>query len=411
MPKSKKLPFMRASPGAKPYSIVTNAALSTAEITMYGEVVEKRPKNWWTDKPVDGNFIVLNEFLDDLSRLSGYANITIRINSPGGNMNAGVVIFNRLRELGANITTICDGLAASAASIIFMAGDTRQLYSSSIVMIHGAAVLLWDYYQEQGVRSVLSMLAAHNQAGINVYVDRTGLDEDEVRQMVEAETWMTGQEAVDRGFATEVISEADGEEPVSMKLSPDRTRLMFGGRSVAACLFNKLPDSIPQMTEAEFAALSETVNDPAMRGDNISNGGIKNMEIKNVDDLRKAYPTLVQEVENAARAEGMTNERNRIQGIESIEAAVGDAEMVRNAKYGDKPLSAQELSFAAMQKQAKIGNKMLGDMEEDSKASGTADVTASAAPTNDPKGNDPKTVEAQAAADVARFLNTNKEVF
>jgi ATP-dependent protease ClpP protease subunit len=404
MPKPKLLQ------GLKPYNIVTNSALNSAEITMYGEVVEKRPTNWWTGKPIDGNFIVLNEFLDDLENLSSYSNITIRINSPGGDMNAGIVIYNRLRELDAHITTICDGLAASAASLLFLAGDTRRIYSSGIVMIHGAATLLWDYYQVQGVRSVLNMLTAHNQAGINVYVDRTGLDEAEVRQMVEAETWMTGQEAVDKGFATEVITDAEDEEPVTMKLSPDRTKLMFGGRSVAACLFNKLPDSIPQMTEAEFAALSETVDDPAMRGDNISNGGIKNMEIKNVDDLRKAYPTLVQEVENAARTEGMTNERNRIQGIESIEAAVGDAEMVRNAKYGDKPLSAQELSFAAMQKQAKIGNKMLGDMEEDTKASGAGDVAASAAPA-DPKANDPKTVEAQAAADVARFLNTKKEVF
>ena len=397
--------------GVKPYNIVTNSALNSAEITMYGEVVEKRPTNWWTGKPIDGNFIVLNEFLDDLENLSSYSNLTIRINSPGGDMNAGVVIYNRLRELGAHITTVCDGLAASAASLIFMAGDTRRLYSSSIVMIHGAAVLLWDYYQEQGVRSVLSMLAAHNQAGINVYVDRTGLDEAEVRQMVEAETWMTGQEAVDKGFATEVITDAEGEEPVTMKLSPDRTRLMFGGRSVAACLFGKLPDGIPQMTEAEYAALSESVTTPDMRGDNIiSDGGI-NMEIKNVDDLRQAYPALVQEVENTARNEGMTAERTRIQGIESIEAAVGDAEMVRNAKYGDKPLSAQELSFAAMQKQAKIGNAMLGKMEEDTKDSGVGAVTASAAPANDPKGDDPKTVEAQAADDVARFLNTKKEVF
>ena len=404
MPKHKLLQ------GMKPYNIVTNSALNSAEITMYGEVVEKRPKNWWTDKPVDGNFIVLNEFLADLENLSSYSNLTIRINSPGGDMNAGVVIYNRLRELGAHITTVCDGLAASAASLIFMAGDTRRLYSSSIVMIHGAAVLLWDYYQEQGVRSVLSMLAAHNQAGINVYVDRTGLDEAEVRQMVEAETWMTGQEAVDKGFATEVITDAEGEEPVTMKLSPDRTRLMFGGRSVAACLFGKLPDSIPQMTEAEYAALSEPVTDPAMRGENNSIGGI-NMEIKNVDDLRQAYPALVQEVENTARNEGMTAERTRIQGIESIEAAVGDAEMVRNAKYGDKPLSAQELSFAAMQKQAKIGNAMMGNMEEDTKASGVGDVTASAAPANDPKPDSPEAVAAQAAADVEKFLNNKKEVF
>lgn len=406
MPKPKLLQ------GLKPYNIAVNAATNTAEITMYGEVVEKRPKNWWTDKPVDGNFIVLNEFLDDLENLSSYSDITIRINSPGGDMNAGVVIHNRLREMGAHITTICDGLAASAASLIFMAGDTRRLYSSSIVMIHGASLLLWDYYQEQGVRSVLSMLAAHNQAGINLYVDRTGLDEAEVRQMVEAETWMTGQEAVDKGFATEVIAEAEGDEPVTMKLSPDRTRLMFGGRAVAACLLGKLPDNIQQMTEAEYAALStpdETV--PATAGgNNDSNGGI-NMEIKNTDDLRNAYPELVQQVENAARAEGVNAERSRIQGIESIEAAVGNAEMVRNAKYGEQPLNAQELALAAMQAQAKIGNTVLTGMVADTAASGVANVAAAPAPGKEGEPNSPTDVAAQAAADVAKFLNNKKEVY
>ena len=410
------MPKITPLQGLKPYNIAVDAATNTAEITMYGEVVEKRPTNWWTGRPIDGNFIVLNDFLDDLEALATCSNINVRINSVGGDMNAGVVICNRLRELSAHITTINDGLAASAASLIFMAGDTRKIYPGSIVMIHGAAVLLWDYYQEQDVQKVAGMLRAYNQSGINIYVERTGMDEAEIRQMVEAETWMTGQEAVDKGFATEVISEAEGEEPITMKLSPDRTRMMFGGRAVAACLFGKIPDSIQQMTEAEYAAFAADTREtaPAMTGgnNNSENGGNASMEIKNVDELRNAFPEFVQQIENSARAAGATAERQRIQGIESIENAVGDAEMIHNAKYGEQPMNAQELAFAAMQKQAKIGANMMAGMEADAAASGAANVTAAPAAGKEEPTDGPKAMAAQAAKDVAMFNDMKtKEVF
>lgn len=371
--------------GVKPYNIVVNSVTNSAEITMYGEVVEKRPIHWWTGKPVEGNFIVLNEFLDDLENLSTRPDITIRINSGGGNMNAGVVIYNRLRELSANITTINDGLAASAASIIFLAGDVRKMHPGSIVMIHGAAALPYDYLQEQDAVNMVEMLKAHNQAGINIYVERTGMDEADLRQMMAhgAEGWFTGQQAVDEGFATEVITDTEDAEPVSMKLSPDRTRLMVGGRAVAACLLGKLPEGIPCMTAEEYAATaapggSKNEANPAQReSENISNGGNASMEIKNVGDLRKAYPELVTEVENAARSA----ERTRIQTIEGMQNAVADANMVRDAKFGDNPMTAEAFAIAALTAQAAAGSVTLTALAADAAASGAANVqTAPAAP-------------------------------
>ena len=136
------------------------------------------------------------------------------------------------------------------------------------------------------------------------------------------------------------------------------------------------------------------------------------MEIHNAEDLRRAYPEFVQQIENTARAAGATAERDRIQGIESIENAVGDAEMIRNAKYGEQPMNAQELAFAAMQKQAKIGVNMMASMEADAAASGAANVSAAPAAGKEEPADGHKAMAAQAAKDVEMFQNMkNKEVF
>jgi len=100
------------------------------------------------------------------------------------------------------------------------------------------------------------------------------------------------------------------------------------------------------------------------------------MEIKNIEDLRKAHPDLVNQIEDAARAEGAKAERERIQSIEGIQNVVGDAEMVKNAKYGENPIDAKELVYNAAMANAIAGGKTLAGLMADAKDSGAADVTA-----------------------------------
>ena len=118
-----------------PYNIVINEDTNSAEINMYGEVVATRPTDWWTGETIPGNFIAQDEFLRDLEGLTGKDSITVHINSVGGDMYAGIAIYNRLKGLAANVTTINDGLAASAGSLIFMAGDTRKVNAGSNIAI------------------------------------------------------------------------------------------------------------------------------------------------------------------------------------------------------------------------------------------------------------------------------------
>ena len=108
-----------------------------------------------------------------------------------------------------------------------------------------------------------------------------------------------------------------------------------------------------------------------------------------MEDLRAEYPDRVGQVENAAkaseRAEGIAAERARIQGIEAIENAIGDKEMVRNAKYGENPMTAEQLALKAMQAQAAIGNTVVNQLEGDAANSGAAGVAANPAPAGEPK--------------------------
>lgn len=370
----------------RPYNIVQNEEDNSAVVNMYGEVVATRPTDWWTGEPIPGNFIAVDEFLQDLEQLNGKDHVTVHINSVGGDMYGGIAIYNRLKGLAAKVTTINDGLAASAGSIIFQAGDVRKVNSGSNLMIHGALGFLYGYYQVPGLKAAIKQLEAHNRAGINVYAERTGRPADEIKALVDKETWMTGQDAVDQGFADEVIG-GEESEPITMKLTPDKRGLMVNGMAVAACCLGKIPDTIPQMSAEEWAELStpsdggeppQNSANPAQQVSNNThqNGGMNKMEIKNVEEMRKAYPEFCTAIENAAREAGVMAERERIQGIEGIQNVVGDAEMVKNAKYGDEPIDAKELVYKAAMASAAAGSTMLAGMMSDAQNSGAAAVAA-----------------------------------
>lgn len=382
---------------------VVNIGSNDAEINMYGEVVATRPVNWWTGKPVDGDFIEQDAFLKSLDDLAGKDNITIHINSVGGDFYAGLAIYNRLRSLKASITTINDSLAASAGSIIFMAGDKgkRRVHAGSNLMVHGVMSLLCGYYNTQDLRAVIKDLDAHNKAAIAAYHEATGLDEETIKAALSKDTYMTGQEAVDAGWADEVVS-ANDRKPAAAALTPDRSFVMVNGHKVAARCFGRLPETVQVLTEEEAAAQTATKPSnsaeapPAAELDKTQNKKQeeKNMEFTTVEELRNAAPELVAQIENAARADAVRDERARLQGIEEIAASVGDAALVAAAKFGDNPMNAAQLALAAMKQQAAIGAQVLGGLAADAAASGAAAVGAD--PTGTPKS------EAEQAAEAAK---------
>ena len=342
----------------KCYNIV-NVGTNDAEINMYGEVVATRPVDWWTGKPIPGDFIAQDEFLADLDELESKDNITIHINSVGGDFYAGLAIYNRLRDMKANIITINDSLAASAGSIILQAGNTRKVRAASNTMVHGVLGLLFGYYNVQELKGVIKQFDAGNKAAIAAYAEAGGQDPDKIKNYMDKESWFTGQEAVDAGFADEVI---EPEVKLNMRMAQNKSFMEVNGlRLSAQWMPTALPDGIDIVTE------ENTVSNPtaAPSGGNIDNGGLDPM-INTVEELRAAYPDLTAQLENAVReeamAQGATAERQRLEAIEGIRNGIGNAELVRNAMFGEKPMTAAELALAAVQANAAQGAAVLANL-------------------------------------------------
>lgn len=219
-----------------------------AELTMYGDIYETRPVDWWTDEPIEGNFITLDEFLEDLKAVEGVSRLVIRMNSYGGDAIVADVIHNRLRELarnGTEITCIVDGVAMSGGSLIMCAADVVEVNPSSLIMIHNACHYLWGGYNVEDLRKCVESLDAADRMQCAIYQRKTGLPEEEIRGMMAETTYMTGTEAVDKGFADRLIDDA---QPLHIAASADRHTLFVGKRTLHLAPGMTLP---PQMETIE----------------------------------------------------------------------------------------------------------------------------------------------------------------
>lgn len=378
-----------------PYSMKMEDGMN-AEITMYGEVVETHPTHWWTGEPLDGDFIAQDDFLRDLSSLSSAKTVTIRMNSVGGDSLVGMVIHNRLRELsasGTHLICIVDGAAMSAASVIMSACDEVRINPASLVMIHRCWSYLWGGYNADDLREATNMFDAYDRAAVTTYQRKTKLGENELLRLMSETTYLTGREAVEKGFADTLIEDA---EPLDIAASADGRSLFVRGRAFHLTPGMFAPDFIP-MVKTEVPPSDETnINQPAQTG---SEGG-KTMA-KNLEELRAENPELAEALMAEARAavsasgaaaptstpttppapqasggdDSVLNERKRIQEIDALAGTV-DAETIYAAKYGDNPCTAQEMVYQAALKAAQQGKKFLSDMTDDAKASGAQEVTA-----------------------------------
>lgn len=370
------------------WNVISNDDGDTAEIVMYGDVCSAQPTDWWTGEAVPGMFITPEGFMEDLAAVRNKANITIRLNSGGGDLYTGIAIHDALKGLSGHKTVIIEGIAASAASVIACAGDDVQLHRGSTIMIHGVAAKYRDYMTIAGLKQAIKQIDAAEQAVANIYHAKTGIEMETLRNMMTRETWMVGQEAVEKGFANTLLDD-DGPE---MSLSADRKVLLVAGVRHDVSFFHSIPGDIPVKTDVPAGKPAGTnKNTP------VNNAGGKQKEAKPMteQELRAQYPELVASIEAAAaaaaRTEAVTAERERLQAIESIEAQIGDSELIAQAKYGDNPCTAAELALAAMQKQAKQGADFLGKLGNDAKNSGTAKVTGDPNGGNADEGDDDET--------------------
>jgi ATP-dependent Clp protease protease subunit len=136
-------------------------------------------------------------------RALGKGPVTVNVNSPGGDMFEGLAIYNLLREHPGEVTVKVLGLAASAASIIAMSGDSVQIARAGFLMIHNCWVVAAG--NRNDLREFADTLEPFDRAMADIYSARSGLDEKAVAKLMDAETWIGGSDAIEKGFADELL--------------------------------------------------------------------------------------------------------------------------------------------------------------------------------------------------------------
>ncbi len=150
-----------------------------------------------------GDGVTASRIAGALRSLNG-ADVTVNINSPGGDMFEGLAIYNLLREYEGKVTVKVLGLAASAASIIAMAGDDVQMGRGAFLMIHNCWLLAMG--NRHDFAELAKSLEPFDTAMADIYASRSGLDMDAVLKLMDAESYIGGSEAVEKGFADSLLS-------------------------------------------------------------------------------------------------------------------------------------------------------------------------------------------------------------
>jgi len=180
-------------------------------------------ETWWGDE------VTPKLFKDEL--LSGSGNVTVWINSPGGDVFAAAQIYNMLKDYPGKVTVKIDGLAASAASVIAMAGSEVYMSPVSMMMIHNPSTIAIGDSEE--MLRAKALLDEVKESIVNAYELKTGLSRTRISHLMDAETWMNANKAIELGFADKILFR--DEEPITSD------GMIFSRMAVTASLIDRIP--------------------------------------------------------------------------------------------------------------------------------------------------------------------------
>ena len=200
------------------WTVTDNDEKTERILTLSGVIAEE---SWFDDE------VTPKIFRDEL--MSGEGDITVWINSPGGDCIAAAQIYNMLLEYKGNVTIKIDGIAASAASVVAMAGNKVIMSPVSMLMIHNPMTMAAGDTTE--MKKAISMLTEVKESIINAYELKTGMSRDKIAKLMDAETWMDANRAVELGFADEILSRES---------SVKQSAMMYSENVVSRKLWNKI---------------------------------------------------------------------------------------------------------------------------------------------------------------------------
>lgn len=308
---------------------------NSAEINIYGSI----GSSWWDES------VSASQFSKDLKELGNdIEEITVRINSTGGSVYDGLAIRSLLKNHKASVTVMVDGLAASIASIIAMSGDKIVMAKGSMMMIHNPLSGGWG--EAKDLREIADFLDKIRDSLVSVYASRTGKTTEELIELLDAETWMSAEEAVEMGFADQV------EDEVTVSAGIAGTIAVVNGVSMDLSKFVNPPDlkafKVPQLEPKVLNVKKEPeAEDQKM----------------DLEKLKNEYPELYKVIKNEGRDEGIQSERDRMKAIDEL-IMPGYEEIFNKAKY-ETGVSAEFVAMEMIKADKQRASNHLNNIQKD----------------------------------------------
>ncbi len=186
---------------------------------------------------------------------SGKGNITLWINSPGGDVFAAAQIYNMLMDYPYDITVKIDALAASAASVIAMAGTRVCMSPVAMLMIHNPMTIAIGDTEE--MQKAIDMLSEVKESIMNAYEIKSGLSRNKISKLMDAETWMNAKEAKKLGFSDEILFSDDSESDINKDSEDDGIEMLFSRKAVTDSLLSRLIPKKPEKTKEHTVPVTE----------------------------------------------------------------------------------------------------------------------------------------------------------
>lgn len=327
----------------KPFWSVKNLSEGTEkeeiEVKVYGEIV---------NIPCWDGDVSANSLKSEIDKYPNAKKISVRINSPGGDVFEAQAIYNILKNHPAEVEVHIDALAASAATLIASAGNKIIMYNNALFMIHNPWT--WATGEEKDFIKKANLLATIKETLLNVYETHATATREEISNMMNEETWLTADEALSYGLIHEVVPCKAKEEDVEEVQNFVREQIIGNYKNFPKDKFKNL-----------FASLKEPKNSIVALSDNENTEENEREEavMNSIEELKEKYPEIYNQVIKQGVEEGTIAERARLQSIDNLK---GDSTILNKAKY-EEPKNAGEVAIEINAKNEEERNKMLNGVK------------------------------------------------
>lgn len=318
-----------------------------------------------------------SDIIQVLNEVNGSEDIIIEMNSGGGSVMAAHEIYTAIVNYQGNIEIHVVAIAGSAASEILMACKNK-ISPVGVVMIHNSSSFASGDYREMDNTS--QMLQTVNKSIRNAYKNKTGLTDDELKELMDNTTWMSAEEAVEKGFVDEIMfNDSQNADGLTNTARPNQIAFynsvgQFSQNTIeklrnALILSNQMPNG--KNNEPDNQLINIADGQANILNKNNPEGG-KTMTL---EELMKEHPELeneINEIKVTAKAEGVSEERSRLQAIDNIANTI-PKELVNKAKY-EEVMNASDLALKFVTDSKAISDKYMEKAIEDSKDSNVENV-------------------------------------